>query len=147
MGFDLFGFVVLIFALIVVAFIQVAAALGIMYAMHMLLRDKLEETTYGQFDFDNFQKPAFYEMMSRLALIFLAPTMVLHVLEYLLVGIQIKRAPVAWRFGLLVLETAVIAAGLVYVLKVDRRRAIILTTASALVYVLLLWGVVYSKLI
>ena len=126
------GFIILFFALIVTGAAQAALALGVMYGMHKLILEKLAEPNYLEFSFDNFQKPAFQELLVRLAVIFLVPTLVLHLLIY---------ACVSWYYFvyyrallcliLLVLESGAIAAGFHFLFKLDRFRLAVLTASSA----------------
>ena len=142
-----FDLVVLVLSLIVAAVVQVAAAYGVMFGMHQGMGDKLEEKTYGGFDFDNFQKPAFAELMTKLSVIFLVPTFVLHVLFYFCFSPWgFRQYTVLLSLLLLVLEAGAIGAGFAFVLKLDKVRAGILTGASVLVYLLLYWSFLYWKL-
>lgn len=147
MSFDPLGFVVLLVSLLVAVVVQAGLALAAMYAMHRYLGEELPEKTYVQFDFDSFQMPAFTEMLTRLILIFLGPTLVLHVLTFLFVSFYaIRRHAYVVGSVLFVLETGAIAAGFVYLMRLDRKRAGILTGVSAVVYLLLLTMFLYRKL-
>ena len=136
MHFDLLGFIVLFFALIVVSLIQAGLALGAMYAMHKYWEQKLTEKLYAGFDFDNFQKAAFQEMVTRLVLVFFTTTMVLHLLYYLLIGRS--RYEKIFYLILFVLEMAGIVAGLQIVFKLDWLRLAVLGASSAFIYLFVL---------
>ena len=143
---DIFGMIVLFFALIVIGMTQASIALGTMYGMHKLIPDKLTETTYGTFDFDHFQKPAFEELLLRLTIIFLGTTFVLHFLDYFLVGRYINGR---WRLlfvaMLFLSEIGAIAGGLYRMFKLDWMRLGVLTGTSAFFYLLFLWYLVSNK--
>src|SRR4051812_7493272 len=83
---DLLGLVVLFVVLIIIGIMQAGVAMGVMYGMHKLYPEKLTETTYGSFDFDNFQKPALQDLLIRLAIVFVGATLIIHMLDYLLIG-------------------------------------------------------------
>ncbi len=191
-NFDVLGFIVLFFALILMGVLQVAGALGAMYVLHqtrpfpeLLLRwgaialpgmfgylittwifggsgqvmmvlffcvisfpviwglyyakEHVTEALYGQFDFNNFQRVTFNELVMRLAVMFLPLTLVLHMFDYLFVGRQINRHPKLVGFLLFVLEVAGIAAGYFFVLRLEWIRAAILTAVSAILYFAILW--------
>jgi hypothetical protein len=139
MGFDLLGTVILFFALILVAALQVGAALGVMYGMHKLYPDKLTETTYGSFDFDNFQRPAFQELLVKLAMVYLPPTMLFHMLDYFLVGTYINRYLILVSLVLFILESAAIGVVMFILFQLDRFRLTVLTVSSAIFYLFCLW--------
>jgi hypothetical protein len=147
MSFDLLGLVVLFVSLLVAVVIQAGLALAAMYAMHRYFPDHLPEKTYHQFDFDTFQMTAFTEMLTRLITIFLGPTLVLHLFVFVFVGFSgVRRHYLLVGFSLFVLEVAAIAAGLYFLLRLDRVRLSILTALSAVVYLLLLTLFLYRKL-
>jgi len=136
---DLWGPLVLLVMLPVIGAVQGGIALGAMYLMHTKMRDKLTETTYGRFDFDNFQKIAFQDLLVRLAIIFIGTTFVLHFLDYFLVGAEIRRYRGLVRCFLFILETGAITAGLSYMFRLDRLRLMVLAGVSAVVYLFFLW--------
>jgi hypothetical protein len=130
------GLASLFIALLGIVAAQAALAMAVMYGMNKLIPDKLTHTTYGEFDFDHFQKPAFKEFIVRLILLFLATTLALHLLEYLIIYRNIIRHWGLITFALFVLETGGIAAGLYYLYKLDPLRLAIITTWSALWYMM-----------
>ena len=137
--FDLLGSVVLFITLLVIGAMQAGAALGIMFGMHKLTPEKLTETTYGEFDFDNYQKPAFVNLLTRLALVFIGVTFVLHMADFFLIGTLIRKYKLVICLMLFVLETGGIAAGLHFVFRLDRFRWLVLTVGSAVFYLFCLW--------
>ncbi len=142
---DLLGFGVLLLMLVVMSAIQAVAALGIMWAMHKYWREKLTETTYGEFDFDNFQKPLLQDLLLRLAIMFAVPTILLHLLEFLFIGVMINRHRAIVCMVLFVLETAAIFAGFHFVFRLDKFRLLVLTGGSALFYLFWLWYLAAGK--
>jgi hypothetical protein len=143
--FDLLGCVVLIITLLVLGVMQVGAALGIMYGMHTLTPEKLTETKYDDFDFDNFQQPAFLNLLVRLAIVFVGVTFVLHMADYFIVGSLIRRYRLLVSLVLFVLETGALAGGLHLMFKLDRFRWTVLTAGSALFYLFCLWYLAHGK--
>lgn len=131
---DVLGAVVLFFALIVVGAMQVGAALGVMYGMHKLYPDKLTETTYGAFDFDHFQKPAFQDLLIKLVIVFIGSTLILHMLDYVLIGRLIVKYGIIIYPILFLFEVAAIGFGLKTLFHLDRFRLVVLTAASAVFY-------------
>ncbi|HEY4329562.1 MAG TPA: hypothetical protein VGN88_07490 [Phycisphaerae bacterium] len=142
---DLFGLIVLVIVLIVVAAMQTGALLGIMFGLHKLYPDKLTETRYLEFDFDNFQKPAFQELVFKLAILFLSVTFALHMLDYLIIGAYIRKYRMIVCFTLFVLESSAIGTGLFMILKLDRFRLLVLTAGSAIFYMICLWYLATGK--
>ncbi len=143
--FDLLGAVVLFFTLLVVGAIQTGAALGIMYGMHRLAPEQLTETKYGDFDFDNFQKPAFINLLVRLAIVFVGVTFVLHMADFFIVGTLIRKYRLIVSFVLFVLETGGIALALYLVFRLDKFRWLVLTVGSAIFYLFCLWYLAHGK--
>ena len=141
------GTIVLVLALIVAASFQVAAIYGTMWCLHKYAGDKIHEHTYGQFDFNNFQKPQLSELLVRLAAIYFTPTILFHLLEYWIVGPYIKLYWAIVLLVLMVLETATVAVGLHFIIKLDRKRLIILTAASAVIYLLIYWLFISRNLV
>jgi hypothetical protein len=137
--FDLFGLIVLFFTLLVIGVMQVAAALGIMYGMHKLVPEKLTQTKYCDFDFDSFYKPAFINLLARLAIIFVGVTFFLHMADFLIIGTLIRKYRLLVCFTLFLLETGGLAAGLFLVFRLDRYRWMVLTASSAFFYLFCLW--------
>lgn len=139
------GVVTLFVALAVVSVWQIGAALGVMFLMFKKIPPEIAGSTYLQFDFDNFQKQPFIELLTRLALIFAGPTLILGMLEYMTIyrHIILHRGLIA--FLLFIFEVSAIGAGLFYFLQLDKIRFIILTAASALVYLFFLWYLVFSS--
>lgn len=142
---DIIGAVVLFFVLIVIGIMQAGVALGVMYGMHKYYPDKLTETTYGQFDFDNYQLPAFQQLLIRLAVVFVGTTLVLHMLDYFFIGTLIRKYRMIVCLVLFVLEVNAIGWGLYYLFNLDRFRLMVLTAASALFYILCLWYMATGK--
>ena len=195
----MFGFVVLVVTLIMMAGVQMAAALGTMYVLHqkrplpdLLLRyaaiavpsilgfalmgwlfgddaskqmfilfllamaaipliaalnhlkQHVTSSVYGTLDFENFQLASLQELITRLAIIFLPLTFIIHVLDYLFVGRLINRYTFVVGFTLFLLEIAGIAAGFALVLKLEKERVILLTITGGLVYLAIL-GFLISK--
>jgi hypothetical protein len=143
--FDLLGCIVLFITLLVLGAMQGAAALGIMYGMHTLTPEKLKETKYGDFDFDNFQQPAFLNLLVKLAIVFVGVTFVLHMADFFIVGYLINRYRLIVSLVLFVLETGAIAGGLHLMFKLDRFRWTVLTCGSAFFYLFCLWYLAHSK--
>ena len=143
---DIFGMIVLFFALIVIGLAQTSIALGAMYGMHKLIPDKLTETTYGNFSFENFQKPAFIDLLVQLTIVFLGTTFILHFLDYFLVGSHINGK---WRlviiFTLFLIEVGALAGGLYRMFKLDLMRLLMLTGTSAFFHLFFLWYLVAKK--
>lgn len=140
---DVLGFGILFVVLLVVAALQSGAAVGIMWLMHKHMRDKLTETTYNQFDFDSFQKTTFQDLLIRLGIMFGAATVVIHLLDFVLVGTLIRKYTFLVCFVLFLLETGAIAAGFHFLFRLDKLRLGVLTAGSALFYLLCLWYLVY----
>jgi hypothetical protein len=142
--FDVFGLVVLFITLLVIGAMQAAAALGIMFGMPRLTPEKLTEKTYGDFDFDNVQKPAFVNLLTRLAVVFIGATFVLHMADYFLIGTLIRdpKYRILILLALFLLESGAIAAALYFVFQLDRFRWIVLTAGSAFFYIFCLWYLV-----
>jgi hypothetical protein len=146
---DILGLIVVFFALIVIGVAQTGLTLGLMYGMHRI-RDNLPqmtETQYGEFDFDNFQKPAFQEMLVRLAILFIGTTLIVHMLEYFFVGKKIVYHRGLWILLMFVVESGAIGAGLWYLFKLDRFRLAVLTGGSAFFYFFFLWYLTSGKLL
>jgi len=137
MPFDLWGLILLIIALVVIGAIQTAVSVGVMWGMHKKLADKFPETNYGHFDFENFQKLAFKDMITRLAIIFVGATVVLHVLYFMFIGRS--RYAFAWSTLLFLLEAAAITAGLFFMYRLDPLRLAIIAGTSSLFYLICLW--------
>jgi hypothetical protein len=150
----LLGVVSLFVALLGVGAAQVALTFGIMFLLHKSAPwiqkqwpELTFETTYGTFDFDNFQKKDLRDLIVRLILIYVSVTLALHMFEYLIIY---RRIIYHWRVGLailFVLEVAGICAGLHYFLKLDRFRLIVLTASSALFYLFFQWLLRWSDLL
>ena len=143
------GLLVLLLTAMVVGVMQVGVCLGAMYGIYRwpLMAEKLDETaSYGDFSFAHFQKPPFMNLVTRLAIIFLAPTVVVHTLAFLFVGRYTPKYPYTIGFVLFLAEIIAIAAGFRFLLKLDEKRNLVLTVASALAYLLLLWLVLFSNL-
>ena len=136
MNIDLYGMLLLIAALILTVAVQVAAMLGIMWILHKVAADKMPDSNYLEFDFDNFQKPALIELLLKLAIVIAPATLILHLFVFLFCYLSVHRYPGLWGFSLTILESAAIAAGLFYVLKLDRFRIIVLSAGSALFYLI-----------
>ncbi|HVT81599.1 MAG TPA: hypothetical protein VHM90_13205 [Phycisphaerae bacterium] len=142
---DVLGLLVLLPVLIIVAAFQVGGALGIMWLMHKYMRDQLTETTYGQFDFDNFQKLPFQDLLIRLAIMFGGATLLIHLLDYLFVGPWIKKYTFLVCFVLVVLESGAIFAGFHFLFRLDRVRLAVLTAGCVLFYLFWLWYLVAGR--
>ena len=136
---SILGPLVLLILLPFIGAVQGGVTLGVMYLIHTKMRSKLTQTNYGQFDFDNFQKATFQDLLVRLAIIFIGTTLVLHFLDYIFVGAEIRRYRGLVRIVLFVLETGAITAGLYYMFRLDRLRLSILAGVNALVYLFFLW--------
>jgi len=141
------GLVSLFIALLGMGAAQTALAMIVMYGMNRLIPDKLTHTTYGEFDFNNFQKPAFKDFVIRLLLIFVGTTLALHLPEYLIVYRNIIRHWATVTFAMFVLETAGIAGGLYYIYRLDSLRLTIITAWSALWYMLFFALLKWSNLL
>jgi len=143
---DVLGMIVLFFALIIVGLAQASIALGAMYAMYKLFPDKFPETTYGNFNFADFQKPAFIDLLVQLAVVFVGTTFALHYLDYFLVGSHINGS---WRmfiiFMLYLLEVGTLAGGLFLMFKLDALRLLAITGTSAFFHLFFLWYLVVKK--
>jgi hypothetical protein len=137
--FDVLGLLVLFVTLVCIGALQVAAALGLMYGMHKLTPDKLTETQYGDFDFDNFQNPALINLIVKLAVIFLGATLIIHIADFLIIGTLIRKYKMIVCFVLFLLETGTITLGLHLVFKLDKYRWMVLTGGSAFFYLFCLW--------
>ncbi len=142
---DVLGFVVLLLVLVIIAAIQAGGALGMMWLMHKYMRDQLTETTYGQFDFDNYQKLPFQDLVVRLCIMFGSATILIHLLEFILVGTYIRKYTFVVCFALFIFETAAIAAGFHFLFRLDRVRLAVLTAGSALFYLFWLWYLTAGK--
>jgi len=136
MNTDILGLLVLLISLLVIIALQVGALMGIMWIMHRLIAEKLVDTTYAQFDFDNYRKPALVELLLKLGVIVAPATLLLHLFIFLFCWFSIRKFPSAWGFSLMILEAGAIAAGLHFVLKLDRFRLIMLAGGSALFYII-----------
>ncbi len=79
------GQVLMVFFLCIISF---PVIWGLYYA-----KEHVTESLYGQFDFNNFQRVAFNELLTRLAVLFVPLTVVLHMVDYLFVGRHINRHP------------------------------------------------------
>jgi hypothetical protein len=143
---DIYGFLVLLVVLIVASAFQVAAMFGAMFAMHNYAAHKVPVAPYGRFDFDHINKAHLQELLVKLAAILYPPTIVLHILEFLTIGIYIRKFPLLISLLLLVLETAAMYAGITFILKADRRRTIILTVFNAIFYLLLYYAIIFGYL-
>jgi hypothetical protein len=144
---DFLGLAMIVIALLGIVALQVGLAMVVMFAMNKLIPDKLTETTYGDFDFDSFQKPAFQNFVVRLAVIFGGTTLLLHLLIYLIISREILKHWGLWTLLLLVLETAGIFLGLRLVFRLDNFRLAVITAASAIIYLLLFGLLRYSDLL
>jgi hypothetical protein len=102
----------------------------------------LASCSYGEFDFDNFQKPLLQDLMLRLAIMFAVPTILLHLLEFLFIGVTINRYRAIVCLTLFVLETAAIFAGFHFVFRLDKLRLLVLAGGSAIFYLFWLWYLV-----
>ncbi len=139
------GVMTLFVALAVVSIWQIGAAVGVMFLMYKKVPREIAASTYLQFDFDNFQKQPFVELLTRLALIFAGPTVVLHMFEYMTFNRHIILHHGLIAFLLFIFEMSAIGAGLHYFLQLDKNRLIILTSASTLVYLFFLWYLVFHS--
>jgi hypothetical protein len=134
---DILGLGILFLVLLIMSLTQAGAALGIMWVMHKYWRADLTETKYGEFDFDQFQKNTFQDLMLRLVILFGGPTIVLHMLESFFIGVSMKRHRLIVCLILFVLEMAAIVAGFHLIFRLDKFRLWVLAAGSALFY--LLW--------
>jgi len=137
----------LVIALLGMGAAQAAIALAIMFGMHKKIPDKLPEKQYGDFDFDSYDKPAFNRFLTRLAVVFVGPTFILHTLVFLFVGRHIIQYWGTALFILFVFEVASIAALLFYVFRLEVFRLVILTASSAIVYLFFQWLLKYNDLL
>jgi hypothetical protein len=143
---DIYGFIVLTVVLIVASAFQVAAMFGAMFALHNYAAHKVPPAPYGRFDFDHIDKAHLQELIVKLAAILYPPTILLHLLEFLTIGIYIRAYPFLVSLLLFILETAAIYAGIAFILKANRQRTIILTIVNALFYLLLYVGLIFTYL-
>jgi len=141
------GLFSLIVALVGIGIAQTALTLGIMFAMHKYIPEKLPEKNYGEFDFDAYDKNLLQNFVIKLLILIAGVTLLLHVLEYLVIYRNIIRHWGLYRMMLFVLETAAIAGGLFFLFKLDRTRLLILTGANAIIYLFFQWLLVWSNLL
>jgi hypothetical protein len=143
---DIYGLIVLAIVLIVASALQVAVMFGAMFAMHKYATAKVPPAPYGSFDFDHIDKAHLQELALKLAAILYPPTIVLHLLEFVTIGIYIRAYPVLISACLFVLETAAISAGIAFILKVNRQRAVILAGVNSLFYLFLYFALIFTYL-
>lgn len=134
---DFYGLIVLLVALIVVSACLTAGLFGAMYALHTYGGDKIPDHKYRDFDFKHIRKEQLSDFIIRLACITFPPTLLLHVLEFLAVGVYIRAYPGTVTLALAILECAAIACGLFYILKLDRIRVAIFASITTLLYICL----------
>jgi hypothetical protein len=149
----LLGVVSLFVALLGMGAALAAMTLGVMFLMHKaapwIQRQWPQlsfETHYGTFDFDNFQKKDFRELLLRLIAIYVGITMVLYMLEYLIVYRHIIYHWKVYLTILFFLQVGGICAGLHYLLKLDLFRLIVLTASSAIFCLFFEWLLQWSGL-
>jgi len=138
---DVYGLIVLFFSLVIASALLTAAIFGAMFALHKYAAHQIPKRLYGTFDFDHIQKTQLSEFLVRIA-----ATMILHLLEFLTVGIYIRAYPALITVALVVLQAASMAIGFVLILKMDRKRAIVLTSIATAVYLLLYWIFIFGYL-
>lgn len=114
------------------------AALGAMFGMDKLMREKLPETAYGDFDFGHFDKAAFQNLVMRVLVLVGGMALALHLLEYMVVCREMIRHQALWALLLFVLQIAGIAGGLHYLFKLDRLRLAIITASCAVAYLIVM---------
>src|SRR5690349_3326641 len=128
---DILGFVVLFFALIIIGILQTAVVVGLMFGMHHGMREQFEDDTYGDLDLDDFQRPAFNEVIARLAIFFLSTTVVIHLVEHFVMGMSVRRHKPEVFIVLFLLETLAIAIGVRLMFGLDKFRWMMITVVSA----------------
>jgi hypothetical protein len=136
MNLDIFGMLVLIVSLVLTVALQAGVMLGIMWILHKVAGEKMPDSNYGEFDFDNLQKRTLIELLVKLIVLLAPATFILHLFVFLFCSFSVRLHPSVWGFTLLLLEGGAIAAGLFYVLKLDRFRIIVLAGGSALFYII-----------
>ncbi len=143
---DVYGLAVLFVSLLVASALLTAAIFGAMFALHRYAAHRFPARMYGTFDFEHIEKTQLSEFLARIAAIAFPPTMILHLLEFLTVGIYIRAYPVVITLALFAFQTVAIGAGFLFILKLDRKRAIVLTSITAAVYLLLYWIFIFGYL-
>jgi len=147
---DIYGTLVLLLTTVVVSALLTAALFGVMFGIHKYAADKIPDTNYGNFDFNNITRATLSEFLARLSAIIFPPTILLHILIYILFPFPgthpFRQHAGLLTFILFVLETGAIATGLALILKLDRNRLIILTSVIAVLYLLVFWLILYDKL-
>ena len=107
---------------------------------------QLTETTYGQFDFDSFQKASFQDLVVRLAIMFGAATLVIHMLDFVFVSTYIQQIHVPRLLHPLPRRTATPSSpDFIFLFRLDRVRLAVLTAGSALFYLFWLWYLVAGR--
>ncbi len=134
---DPYGLMVLLVALVLVSACLTAGLYGAMYAVHKYAGNRIPDHSYRNFDFDHVRKEQLSEFLVRIAAITFSATLVLHILEFGAVGFYIRAYPWTITFALFILESAAIACGLIYILKLDRTRVVIFTSVAAALYICL----------
>jgi hypothetical protein len=143
---DIYGLLVLLFALLLVACLQVGVMFAAMFLIHKYAASYVPATNYGLFNFNQIEKSHLIELLRGICLTIFPPTLGLHILEFVIVGIYFRACPALISFILFALETAAIAFGLRRFLKLDPRRTAILTAISSLIYLFLYGLVIYTDL-
>src|SRR4051812_39249254 len=98
---DLFA---LIIALIATSTIQLGITLAAMFGMFKYMGRQIRDSNYGEFDFAAFDREKFNGMVMRLAGLFFASTIIIHVVYFL--TINRTRFHVTFAVLLFVLEVA-----------------------------------------
>jgi len=134
---NIIGLVILFVALLLEIVLFVGTTMAAMWGMNRVIPDKLTETTYGDFDFNSFQRVAFNNFLLRMFILFGGPILILHLLEYFLIFRDIIRHWYTIFFIMFVLMISAIAAGLYFMFRLDYLRLAILTGTSAVLYLIL----------
>jgi hypothetical protein len=111
------------------------------------LKPFVQSSVYGTFDFRDFQRPAFQDLIVRLAAIFLPLTLIVHILDYLFVARQINLYTIQIGAALFAVEVAGIAVGFRFILGVEKERVILLTVVSAIFYLVVLWYLIDRQML
>ena len=146
MNTDFFGLAVLLISLVFVIPLQVAALLGSMWVVNQLGGEKIHDRTYAEFDFENFNRHKLIELLIKLTVMIAPVSLLLHLFIFLFCYFTIRIHATPWGIILMLLEGGAVAAGLIYWLKVDRYRALILAGAVALFYIIVYGFFLHGKL-
>jgi hypothetical protein len=85
-------------------------------------------------------------LLVKLAALFYPPTLILHLLEFLAIGIYIRAYPSLIFVGLLIPELAATAAGITFILKADKQRMMILSRVNAVFFVIAYFSIIFGYL-